>query len=327
MTAPRLDVLAIGNAIVDVIAEADDALVAEARLVKGSMRLIEADEALALHGRMTGAREISGGSAANTAAGIAAMGGRAGFVGLLGRDRLGALFWSDLEAAGVEFVSEPLTDTPTARCLIMVTDDAQRSMCTFPGAAHLLSVAQIDDAQVADAAILYLEGYLWDSPTARAAMEHAIGVARAAGRKVAVTPSDIACIQRRGESFRALIGEGRVDMLFLNEMELAALAQTEDLAAAAGKIGAQVGLLVVTRGAGGASAWRGGEMVWAPAEPVARLVDTTGAGDLFAAGFLFGHSRGEPLDRCLRLGAIAAAEIVSHLGARPEADLKALIAQ
>ena len=326
MPAPRLDVLAVGNAIVDVIAQADDALVAEAGLVKGSMRLIGEAEALSLHGRMTGAREISGGSAANTAFGIAAMGGRAGFIGQVGRDRLGNLFTEELRAGGVDYVTPPEpSGTPTARCLILVTDDAQRSMCTFPGAAHQLSAEAIDPRQVADAGILYLEGYLWDSPTAREAMEQAIAFAHAAGRKVAVTPSDIACISREHDRFTQLIGDGKVDMLFLNEVELAALAGTEDHEEALAGLSAQVELLVVTRGCEGAVAIHRGERVSAPAEPVVRVVDTTGAGDLFAAGFLFAHSRGQPLADCLRLGAIAAAEVISHLGARPEADLKMLI--
>ena len=320
MSPPRLDILAIGNAIVDVIAPADEALIAAAGLVKGSMRLIGEAEALALHARMTGAQEISGGSAANMAVGVAALGGRAGFVGLIGPDRLGELFSGDLAKAGVAYATPPdPAGTATARCLVMVTQDAQRSMCTFPGAAHRLSVAQIDEAQVASAATLYLEGYLWDSPSARAALEHAIRVARAAGRKVAVTPSDIACVERCGDRYRQLIAAGQVDMLFLNREELTALAGSED------ELAGQVELLVVTDGPRGAVAVKGSERVAAPAAPVARVVDTTGAGDLFAAGFLFGLTRDRPLAECLRLGAAAAGEVISHYGARPVADLKALI--
>jgi sugar/nucleoside kinase (ribokinase family) len=317
---PRLDLLAIGNAIVDVIAPADDALIQEAGLIKGSMRLIGGIEALALHARMAGAQEISGGSAANSAVGVAALGGQAGFVGLTGDDRLGALFRGDLADAGVEFTTarDPAGNA-TARCLVLVSEDGQRSMCTFAGAAHMLTAAQIDEDQVADAAVLYLEGYLWDSPTARAAMEHAIGIAREAGRKVALTPSDIACVQREGERLRALIEGGRIDMLFLNEAELAALAGSED------DLAGRVELLVVTRGERGATAICGGGQVSAPAAPIARVVDTTGAGDLFAAGFLFGHAQGAPLAECLRLGGVAAGEVISHFGARPIADLRALI--
>ena len=326
MAAPRLDVLAIGNAIVDVIAPADEALVEGAGLVKGSMRLLCEAEALDLHARMTGAREISGGSAANTAVGLAALGGKVGFVGQVGDDRLGALFTRELHDAGIEYATPPDPDgVATARCLILVTDDAQRSMCTFGGAAHLLSPEMIDEQQVRDSAILYLEGYLWDSPIARAAMEHAIAIAHEAGRKVALTPSDIACIRREHDRFTRLLSEGKIDMLFLNEIELAALADVDDVEAAIAKLSAQVELLVVTHGAEGATAIHEGARVNAPAEPIDRVVDTTGAGDLFAAGFLYGHARGEPLAECLRLGAIAAGEVISHFGARPEADLKALI--
>ncbi|HEY0326994.1 MAG TPA: adenosine kinase [Allosphingosinicella sp.] len=328
MAAPRLDVLAIGNAIVDVIAPADEALVEGAGLVKGSMRLLCEAEALDLHARMTGAREISGGSAANTAVGLAALGGKVGFVGQVGDDRLGALFTRELHDAGIEYATPPDPDgVATARCLILVTDDAQRSMCTFGGAAHLLSPEMIDEQQVRDSAILYLEGYLWDSPIARAAMVHAIATAHEAGRKVALTPSDIACIRREHDRFVRLLADGKIDMLFLNEVELAALADADDVETAIAKLAGQVELLVVTHGAEGATAIHDGERVDAPAVPIDRVVDTTGAGDLFAAGFLYGHARGEPLAECLRLGAIAAAEVISHFGARPEADLKALIAR
>lgn len=324
MTAPRLDLLAIGNAIVDVIAPAGDPLIASAGLVKGSMRLIGADEALALHAAMAAPREICGGSAANTAVGIAALGGRAGFVGLVGPDALGSLFTQDLRAAGVEAHVPVERSAPTARCLVLVSADGQRSMCTFPGAAHLLSPTHVDAAAVASAAILYLEGYLWDSPTARAAMEHGIAIARAAGRKVAITPSDIACVQRCGDRFRALLASGAVDMLFLNRAEAEALAGAPDLEDALARLAPQVELLVVTLGEHGALALAGGERVHVPAAPAARVVDTTGAGDLFAAGFLFAYARGRPLDRCLSLGARLAAHIIADYGARPGRDLSAL---
>lgn len=325
MTPPRLDLTAIGNAIVDVIAPADDALIAAAGLVKGSMRLIGAQEALALHGAMGAPREICGGSAANTAVGLAALGGRAGFVGLAGADALGTLFREDLRACGVEaHVPAEEGGAPTARCLIFVSADGQRSMCTFPGAAHMLSPGRIEPDAVAGAAVLYLEGYLWDSPSAREAMEHAIGIARAAGRKVALTPSDIACIRRCGARFRELVGGGGVDMLFLNEAEATALADVGDVEAAVAVLAPQVELLVVTRGESGAVAFAGGESMAAPAEFTERVVDTTGAGDMFAAGFLFAHARGGALDACLRLGARAAAEIIGDYGARPRRDLRAL---
>ncbi len=327
MSAPRLDLLAIGNAIVDVIAPADDALIAAAGLVKGSMRLIGAQEALALHAAMAAPQEICGGSAANTAVGLAALGGGAGFLGLAGADRLGTLFTDDLRASGVEvFVPAEEGGAPTARCLILVSADGQRSMCTFPGAAHMLAPAHVEPAAVADAAILYLEGYLWDSPTARAAMERGIALARAAGRKVALTPSDIACIRRCGERFRALLRENRVDMLFLNEAEATALAGVQKVRAAIAALAPQVELLVVTRGEGGATAIAGGTEATAPAAPAPRVVDTTGAGDMFAAGFLFAHVSGRPLEDCLRLGARLAAEIIGDYGARPRRDLRHLAA-
>jgi sugar/nucleoside kinase (ribokinase family) len=325
MTAPRLDLLAIGNAIVDVIAPADDALIASAGLVKGSMRLIDADEALALHAAMAAPRQICGGSAANTAVGIAALGGRVGFQGLVGPDALGTLFTEDLRTSRVEahLPADP-GGAPTARCLILVSADGQRSMCTFPGAAHLLAPAHVAAEAVANAAILYLEGYLWDSPTARAAMEHAIGIARAAGRKVAITPSDIACVQRCGDRFRTLLASGAVDMLFLNQAEAEALAASPDLGGAIARLAPQVELLVVTLGEQGALAVTAGDCVQIPAAPARQILDTTGAGDLFAAGFLFAHSRGRPLGDCLSLGARLAAHIIADYGARPRRDLSAL---
>jgi sugar/nucleoside kinase (ribokinase family) len=298
----RIDLLAIGNAIVDVIAPADEALVAEAGLVKGSMRLICADEALALTRRMAGAQELSGGSAANTAVGLAALGGRAAFLGKAGRDPLGDLFRADLAAAGVEdrCVLDP-DGVPTARCLVLVSADGQRSMCTFPGAAHRLSPDDIDEAAVAEAAILFLEGYLWDSPSARAALEHAIGIARAAGQQVALTPSDIACIARCGAAMGALIAEGAVDQLFVNDAELAALG---DASGVTDKVG---------------TAFSRGRMAWAPAAHAPKVVDTTGAGDAFAAGFLRGHCQGLALEDSLALGAKLAAQVIGRFGARPPA--------
>lgn len=320
MSSPPLDVLAIGNAVVDVIAPADAALVASAGLVTGSMRLIDEAEALALHARMTNAREVGGGSAANTAVGIAALGGRAGFIGRAGPDALGAAFAADLIASGITWLGlEDPAGTATARCLILVTPDGQRSMCTFPGAAHRLSERDIDPQAVARASVLLLEGYLWDSPSARAAMEQAMDVARGAGRTVAVSPSDIACIERRGARFRELIRAGRVGILFVNDAELAALG------IGAAELTAKVDTLVVTHGASGASAFRGGAAVSVPAAPVPRVVDTTGAGDLFAAGFLVGEARGLDLTGSLRLGAAAASAVIGRFGARPGADFARLI--
>jgi sugar/nucleoside kinase (ribokinase family) len=325
---PKLDVLAIGNAIVDVIAAADDAFLETEGLAKGSMRLIDADEATRLYGRMAAGRETSGGSAANTVAGIAALGLRAGFIGQVAGDQLGEVFSHDIRALGVDFRTAPGNgEVPTARCLILVTPDAQRTMNTFLGASQHLPAAALDEAQIRDAAILYLEGYLWDPEEPRAAMERAIAIAREAGRKVAFTLSDSFCIARHRDGFNALIDSGRIDILFANEDEIKGLSGEEDVEAAVAATAARVPVLVVTRSERGALAVAGGERAEVAAEPVGRVVDTTGAGDLFAAGFLAGQAQGRSLEQSLRIGAIAAAEVISHYGARPEADLKALVAE
>ncbi len=328
MTEPRLDVLAIGNAIVDVIASADDAFIAAEGLPKGSMRLIDAEEATRLYDHMGPAREISGGSAANTVAGIAMLGGRTGFIGQVAEDQLGEVFRHDIRAIGVEFET-PAADlgAPTARCLILVTPDAQRTMNTFLGASQFLPAGALDPKQVEDAAILYLEGYLWDPEEPRAAMQRAIEIARGAGRKVAFTLSDTFCISRHRDGFLGLIDGGQIDILFANETEILALAGEEDFDAAISAVQAKVPTLVVTRSERGAIAVQGGNRVEVGAEPIDRVVDTTGAGDLFAAGFLAGQAQGRSLEQSLRMGAIAAAEVISHYGARPEADLKALVAE
>ncbi len=325
MTKPSLDVLCIGNAIVDVITDADDAFLSNQRLDKGSMRLIDEAEAVRLYAAMGPGREVSGGSAGNTAAGLAALGLRAGFIGQVADDQLGRIYAHDIEAQGVEFLVPARSDVgATARCLILVTPDAQRTMNTFLGAAQRLEAGDIDLARVADAGILYLEGYLWDPAEPRAAMEAAIGAAREAGRKVAFTLSDTFCVDRHRDGFQKLIDDGRIDILFANEAELAAMTGKGDFEAGLAQLGAKVPLLVVTRSEQGAVAVAGEERAAVPAEPIARLVDTTGAGDLFAAGFLGGQARGLGLEASLKLGAIAAAEVIQHYGARPEADLKVL---
>jgi len=323
----RLDVLCIGNAIVDVIAATDDAFLRAEGLDKGSMRLIDADEATRLYGRMGPGREISGGSAGNTAAGLAMLGAKAGFVGQVADDQLGEVYRHDIRSIGIEFTTPVLSGVPTARSLVLVTPDAQRTMNTFLGAAQNLTVEALDEEQVRRAGILYLEGYLWDPETPRAAMERAIDVAREAGNKVAFTLSDSFCVERHRDGFNALIDSGRLDILFANEAEIVSLTGAEDFEAAVASAAKRVPLLVVTRHEHGAVAVRGGERAQVPAEPVEQVVDTTGAGDLFAAGFLAGLSQERPLRDCLRIGAIAAAEVISHYGARPEADLKALVAQ
>ncbi|MFN3389255.1 MAG: adenosine kinase [Allosphingosinicella sp.] len=326
MTDTLLDVLAIGDAIVDVIATAEDSFLQEEGLPKGSMRLIDAQEATRLYGRMSQARETSGGSAANTMAGLAAMGGRAGFVGQVAKDQLGEIFAHDIRALGVAFETPPLEgETPTGRCLILVTPDGQRTMNTFAGASHRLSAAALDADRIRSAAILYLEAYLWVPEEPRAAMIEAIGIAHEAGRKVALTLSDIACIARRRDSLLKIIDEGALDLLFANEQEVMALAGEADFDAAVAAFSERVPLLVVTCSERGAIAVERGRRVSVPAKWVDKVVDTTGAGDLFAAGFLAGQSRGRSLEESLRMGSIAAAEIISHFGARPEADLKELI--
>jgi sugar/nucleoside kinase (ribokinase family) len=329
VTETRLDVLCIGNAIVDVIAAANDDLLAREGLAKGSMRLIDAAEADRLYAHMGPAREISGGSAGNTAAGIAMLGGRAGFVGQVADDQLGDVYAHDIRSIGVAFTTprRPRAEAPTARCLVLVTPDAQRTMNTFLGAAQNLTAESLDPDQVASAAIIYLEGYLWDPPTPRRAMEKAIGIARAAGRKIAFTLSDTFCVDRHREGFLELLDSGRIDLLFANEAEVHALTGETDFDRAVGQTAAKVPLLVVTRSEKGAIAVEAGRRTDVPAEPVGHVVDTTGAGDLFAAGFLTGQARGRTIGESLRMGAIAAAEVISHYGARPEADLEALVAK
>lgn len=323
----RFDVVAIGNAIVDVIARADDALITSEGLTKGSMRLIDAEEAERLYGAMGPAIEMSGGSAANTLAGMAVLGQRCSFIGQVADDQLGHVFTHDLRALGVAYETPPLTEgAPTARCLILVTPDGQRTMNTFLGASHLLEQAMIDEAWIADSEILYLEGYLWDPELSRAAMRRAIDVSRAAGRKVAFTLSDAFIIDRHGADFRALIAEGLFDILFANEVEICALAESDDFEAAVASVAAQVPLLVVTRGAQGAIALTGGVRTEVGAEPIDEVVDTTGAGDLFAAGFLSGHAEGRSMTDCLTMGAVCAREIIAQVGPRAQTDLKAKIA-
>ena len=294
MPDTRLDVLCIGNAIVDVIADATDEFLAAEGLTKDSMRLVDAEEATRLYGHMQPALEVSGGCAGNT-------------------------------AAGVEFTT-PAVDggIPTARSMILVTPDGHRTMNTFLGAAQELSVEVLDEEQIRSSGILYLEGYLWDAETPRYAMVRAIEVARDAGRKVAFSLSDLFCVDRHREGFTGLIDQGRIDILFANEAEILAMGGVPHLETAVAAIAPKVETLVVTRGAAGALAVRGNERADIPAEPVAEVVDTTGAGDLFAAGFLYGKATGRSLAQSLKLGAIAAGEIIQHYGARPEADLRAL---
>jgi len=328
MSSPAYDVIAIGNAIVDVMAPCSDADIERLGLAKGGMTLIDTERAHELYEAMGPAREISGGSAANTLAGLAALGAKCAFIGQVADDQLGEVFAHDIRAGGIAFDTPARAgDPPTARCLIFVTPDGQRTMNTFLGASQFLPAAELDEAAVTSAGVLYLEGYLWDPEEPRAAMRRAIAAARAAGRKVAFTLSDGFVIARHGDDFRALIEAGEIDILFANEHELAALTGIEDFHEGITHLGGKVPTVVVTRSEKGAYAIAGGEHAEVAAEPVAHVVDTTGAGDLFAAGFLFGFTRSRPLAQCLKLGAICAAEIISHYGARPEANLRALVGE
>lgn len=328
MTAPTLDVMAIGNAIVDVMAPCADALIEELGMARGGMMLIDTDRANALYDAMGPAREISGGSAANTLAGLAALGANCAFIGQVADDQLGEVFAHDIRAGGIDFaIPARPGEPPTARCLIFVSPDGQRTMNTFLGASQYLPATALDEDAIAGAAILYLEGYLWDPEEPRAAMRKAIASARHAGRKVAFTLSDAFVIERHGDDFRALIEAGDIDILFANEVELAALTGIDDFDAGLAQLAPKVPVLVVTRSEKGAVGVMAGERAEIAAEPIDKVVDTTGAGDLFAAGFLFGHVRGRSLAESLRIGAICACEIISHYGARPEADLQALLGE
>ena len=331
MTDPRYDVIAIGNAIVDVMAPCEDALIEELGLNRGGMTLVDTPRANELYDAMGPAREISGGSAANTLAGMSALGAQCAFIGQVADDQLGQIFGHDIRAGGIDFDTPPRatsndeSNPPTARCLIFVTPDGERTMNTYLGASQFLPPAALDDETIARAAILYLEGYLWDPEEPRRAMRRAIEVARNAGRKVAFTASESFVIERHGDDFRQLIEEGMIDILFVNEGELATLTGEATFEEGIAALEDKVPVLVATRGPMGAIAIANGKRAETDAEPVERVVDTTGAGDLFAAGFLTGHARGESLEQCLRMGAICAAEVISHYGARPEADLKALV--
>jgi len=319
------DVLAIGNAIVDVIADADDAFLVARGMHKGAMQLVDEAQAMRLYEAMGPGREASGGSAANTVAGVASLGLNAGFIGQLGDDQLGQIFGHDIRSLGVAFHTPPRAGIgATGTCLILVTPDAQRTMNTFLGAAQQLEPEAVDTAQIADSAILYLEGYLWDPEGPRAAMMKAMDVAREAGTKVAFTLSDGFVVDRHRDDLMRLLNDGRIDILFANQVEAESLVQTANVEQAVAALRDKVETLVVTRHEHGALATRGGERADCPAAPINALVDTTGAGDLFAAGFLAGEARGAGLERSLRLGAICAAEVIQHYGARPETNLKAL---
>lgn len=321
------DVVGIGNALVDVLSLEDEAFLVRHELLKGAMTLIDAERAEALYAAMGVGVEMSGGSAANTLAGIASFGGRGGFIGRVRDDELGKVFAHDISAVGVEFAGVMAADgSPTGRCLIVVTPDGERTMNTLLGAAGELGPEDIDPSFVASARITYLEGYLFDQEAAGDAFHKASAAAHDAGRMVALTLSDSFCVERYLEAFRELVAD-RVDVLFGNEHEVTLLFETDDVDDALTQAEAHCGLVAVTLGAKGAVVSVNGQRVRVPAEPVERVVDTTGAGDLFAAGFLYGLSRGLAPETCGRLGALASAEVIGHVGARPEMSLSRLSAE
>ncbi len=321
------DVVALGNAIVDVIAPASDAFLDDQGLTKGSMRLIDEAEAERLYGLMAAGRESSGGSAANTVAGVASLGGRTAYVGKVANDQLGQVFTHDIAAAGVSFDIAPLAGGPaTARCLINVTPDGQRTMSTFLGASNQLTAADVAPSVVEAARIVYLEGYLFDPLEARRAFAKAAGLARASGRLIALTLSDSFVVDRHREALLGFI-DSEVDVLFANEAEITALFQIDDFDAAARAVRGRARIAAVTRGAQGSVVIAGDAMHAIPAVPVAHVQDTTGAGDQYAAGFMVGLAQGRPMEICGRLGSLAAGEVISHYGARPDVSLAELAAK
>ena len=321
----RLQVVGIGNAIVDVLARVEEAFLAAHGVPKGGMRVIDEAAARALYAAMPPSREISGGSAANTIAGLAALGVRTAYVGKTRDDQLGRIFAHDIRALGVHYDGPVAAAGPeTARCLVLVTPDGERSMSTCLGVSGLLAPAEIDVALMGRADWLYLEGYLFDLPEAKDAYRRAIAAVRAGGGRVAFTVSDAFCVARHREDMLALIRD-HVDLLFANRSELAALYGTDDLEAGIAAAGRDVAMAAVTLSGDGAVVTAAGARLAVPAVATA-VVDTTGAGDLFAAGFLAGIARGRSPGDCARMGCVAAAEVISHIGARPEADLAELMA-
>ena len=328
MTEPKIDVLTIGNAIVDVLAHAEEDFLLRENLVKGSMRLIDGAEADRLYDHMGTAQLISGGCAGNTAAGVASFGGRAAFIGKVADDELGRFFRHDMKALGIAFPTTPLDDgTPTARSMILITPDGERTMNTNLAACQELTPADIDRKTVESAAITYLEGYLWDPPKAKEAFRIAARIAHGGGRRVAMTLSDSFCVDRFRDEFLELMRTGALDIVFANRHEVLSLYQTSDFETAVAALARDIPLAIVTMSEEGSMAINGGEKVRVPAAMVDRVVDLTGAGDQYAAGFLYGLSRGYPYDVCGRLGSLAAAEVISHVGARPVDSLRQLAGQ
>lgn len=320
-----LDVVGVGNAIVDVIANVTEDFLAEQGVVKGAMTLIDTERATSLYTAMPPGIEASGGSAANTMAGVASLGGRASYIGKVRDDQLGDVFRHDTQSGGVGFDVPPATEgEPTARSLIQVTPDGERSMNTFLGISAYLHPSDVDEQLVASAAITYCEGYLWDRPEAKDAIRHAMSIASEAGRIVSLTLSDSFCVDRHRDEWLDLLDD-RVDLVFANEAEICSMFQTDDFDAAATEMASMVEVAALTRSAKGSVVMAGGDRFDVPATPVERVVDATGAGDLYAAGFMYGLSTAAELTRCAELGSIAAGEVIAHVGARPHVGLATLI--
>src|SRR5579863_5487719 len=328
MTAAKYDVLGIGNAIFDVLVQTDESFLRRHGMTKGGMALFDEDRAAAIYRDMGPATETSGGSAANTIVGVASLGARAAYVGKVRDDQIGRLYAHDIRAAGVAFETKAAVDGPATGCsYIVVTPDGERTMNTYLGAARDLLAADIDPAQVAASAMLYLEGYLWDPKNAKEAFVKAATIAHEAGRQVALTLSDSFCVDRYRGEFLDLTRNGTVDLVFANEAELHSLYQTSDFDTALKQLRSDARLAVVTRSEKGCVVVSKDGVIAVPAYPIEKIVDTTGAGDLFAAGFLFALARGAGYGNAGRLGALAAAEVIQHIGARPQVSLKELAKQ
>ena len=327
-SAPMLDVVALGHPLVDVLSHEVDDVVARTKVERGAMTMVDASRSDEIYAQLGPAQETSGGSAANTAAGVASLGGRAAFIGRIADDTFGRVFTHDLQSIGVEFDVIPATDgSPTGRCLVIVGADAERTMCTYLGAGAEFGAGDVDAGadRISSAAVTYLEGYLWDEERAKDGIRRAASLAREAGRLVALTLSDPFCVERHRDEFRALV-ETDVDVLFANEHEITMLYEVDDFDEAARRVAGAVEIAALTCGPRGSMVVGRDERHEIGAVPVPQLVDTTGAGDLYAAGFLFGLTHGRDLATCGRLASIAAAEVISHLGARPEVSLADLAA-
>lgn len=326
MSEQRFDVVGLGSAIVDVLATEEDAFLAEHGMTKGAMALIDEDQAHRLYDALGPAREVSGGSVGNTIAGVAGFGGTPAFIGKVRDDQLGEIYAHDIRSMGVHFDHRPATEgPPTARCLIVVTPDAERTLNTYLGIAGQLGPADIDEAVVGQAQVVFVEGYLWDVPSAKEAIVKAMDRAHEAGNRTAFSLADSFCVDRFRDEFRALVDE-RVDVLFANEAEITSLYEVDDFDAALAAVRGRCELACLTRSEKGSYLVTADEVHEVPAVPPERLVDTTGAGDLYAAGVLYGLTHGHELPTAGRLGALAASEVISHVGARPEADLRELAA-